>query len=216
MKILELIFGRGRQSKRKTSHTRDTKETRITVNLNIDGEGKSKINTGIGFLDHMLELFSFWGHFDLEIEAKGDLRVDIHHTNEDIGIVLGQAFKKALGNKMGIKRIGSSSVPMEEVTASIAIDICGRASFKLDLLGKAVAYPLASAEEKYKMEYAEHFFEALAQQLGANINIKIENPSQDLHATLEPAFKALGIALDQATQIDPRRKGIPSTKGVID
>lgn len=216
MGILKILFGLRSRGKRRAVVNRNTKETRIALSLTVDGEGRSKINTGIGFLDHMLELFAFWGHFDLEIEAKGDLKVDIHHTNEDIGIVLGQAFKKALGEKIGIKRIGSASVPMEEVTASLAVDICGRASFKMDLLGKAVAHPLAQGEEQYKMEYAEHFFESLAQQLGANINIKIENPSPDLHASLEPAFKALGIALDQATQIDPRRKGIPSTKGVID
>jgi len=216
MEILKKLFGLGKINNRKASRSRNTKETRIALNLTVDGEGKSKINTGVGFLDHMLELFSFWGHFDLEVKAEGDLKVDMHHTNEDIGIVLGQAFKEALGDKAGIRRIGYASVPMEEVTASVAVDICGRASFKLDLLGKAAAYPLAQAEEKYKMEYAEHFFDSLAQQLGANINIKIENPNPDLHASLEPVFKALGIALDQATQIDPRRKGIPSTKGVID
>jgi imidazoleglycerol-phosphate dehydratase len=213
MGLLGKIFGAGPGGRRKVSVSRNTRETRIAVDLTIGGEGKSKIDSGIGFLDHMLELFAFWGHFDLEVKAEGDLKVDIHHTNEDIGIVLGQAFKKALGDKKGIRRIGSASVPMEEVTAGVAVDICGRASFKLDFPGP---HPVASAEEKYSMEYAEHFFESLSQQLGANINIRIENPSRDLHATLEPAFKALGIALDQATQIDPRRKGIPSTKGVID
>ncbi|MDD5116257.1 MAG: imidazoleglycerol-phosphate dehydratase HisB [Candidatus Omnitrophica bacterium] len=214
MGLLGRIFRKGKAGKRRVSVTRNTTETRISVELTVDGEGKSKIKTGVGFLDHMLELFSFWGHFDLEIKAEGDLKVDMHHTNEDIGIVLGQAFKKALGDKAGIKRMGSASVPMEEVTASVAIDICGRSSFKLDL--PVQARGVIRDEEQYKVEYAEHFFESLSQQLGANINIKIENPSPDLHASLEPAFKALGIALDQATQIDPRRKGIPSTKGVID
>ncbi|MBP7836057.1 MAG: imidazoleglycerol-phosphate dehydratase [Candidatus Omnitrophica bacterium] len=197
--------------------TRKTSETEIFIKLNIDGSGESKINSGIGFLDHMLELFAFWGHFDLEITTnRADLKVDIHHTNEDLGIVLGQVFKEGLGDKAGINRLGSMSVPMEDVTANVAIDISGRGSFKLDLLGKAVAYPLAQGEEKYKMEYAEHFFEAFAKQLGMNLNVKIDNPNPDLHATLEPVFKALGKALDIATQIDPRRKGIPSTKGVID
>ncbi len=213
MGLLGKIFGTGVKGKRNAFINRNTKETKIAVDLTVGGEGKSKIDSGIGFLDHMLELFSFWGHFDLEVKAEGDLKVDIHHTNEDIGIVLGQAFKKALGDKKGIRRIGSASVPMEKVTASVAVDICGRASFKLDLPGPD---PVASAEEKYSVEYAEHFFDSLSQQLGANINIKIDNPSHDLHATLEPVFKALGIALDQATQIDPRRKGVPSTKGVID
>jgi len=203
------------ETKRNASVSRPTKETNITVTLNIDGEGKSKINSGIGFLDHMLELFAFWGHFDLEILTKeADLKVDIHHTNEDLGIVLGKAFKEALGDKAGINRIGFASVPMEEVTANVTIDLSGRGSYKVSFpLGNTV---MPAAQEGYEFKYAEHFFEAFAKQLGMNLNIKIENPSLDLHATLEPVFKALGIALDLATQIDPRRKGIPSTKGVID
>ncbi|MFA4989897.1 MAG: imidazoleglycerol-phosphate dehydratase [Candidatus Omnitrophota bacterium] len=204
-------------AQRTAEKTRKTSETEIFIKLNIDGSGVSNINSGIGFLDHMLELFAFWGHFDLEITTnRADLKVDIHHTNEDLGIVLGQVFKEGLGDKTGINRLGSMSVPMEDVTANVAVDISGRGSFKLDLLGKAVAYPLAQGEEKYKMEYAEHFFEAFAKQLGMNLNVKIDNPNPDLHASLEPVFKALGKALDIATQIDPRRKGIPSTKGVID
>jgi imidazoleglycerol-phosphate dehydratase len=196
--------------------TRKTSETEIFIKLNIDGAGESKIGSGIGFLDHMLELFAFWGHFDLEVVTnKADLKVDIHHTNEDLGIVLGQVFKDALGDKSGINRLGSMSVPMEDVTANVAVDISGRGSFKLNLdhsgqLGKP------QAQDGYDIKYAEHFFEAFAKQLGMNLNININNPSVDLHATLEPVFKALGIALDIATQIDPRRKGIPSTKGVID
>jgi len=189
---------------------RKTTETDISIKLNIDGVGKSKVNTGIGFLDHMLELFAFWGFFDLEISAKGDLKVDIHHTNEDIGVVLGQAFKKALDDKKGIKRIGFSSVPMEEVLADVALDINGRGflAFK-----PGSGQPKA---ENYKMEYAQHFLESFAKNLGMNLSVSITWPGNDLHAALEPVFKALGMALDQATQIDPRRKGIPSTKGVID
>jgi len=200
---------------RKAIIKRKTKETDIAVKLIIDGTGKAKISTGIGFLDHMLELFAFWGHFDLEIKlAKGDFQIDIHHTNEDTGLVLGQAFKKALGDKKGINRIGSCAVPMEEVTAIVAADISGRGSFKLNMGQGVFEYPLA--QEGYEFKYAEHFLDAFAKQLGVNLNIKLENPNRDLHATLEPVFKALGIALDQAMQIDPRRKGIPSTKGVID
>lgn len=193
---------------------RETKETNISVKLNIDGSGDSKISSGIGFLDHMLELFAFWGHFDLAVTTNAaDLKVDIHHTNEDLGIVLGQSFKAALGDKAGINRIGSMSVPMEDTTASVAVDISGRGSLKLVLdLSKNIPHP----QDGYDIKYAEHFFEAFAKQLGMNLNINIDNPSVDLHATLEPVFKALGKALDQATQIDPRRKGIPSTKGVID
>jgi len=191
---------------------RKTRETDITVKLNIDGVGKSKIDTGIGFLDHMLELFAFWGFFDLEINAKGDLKVDLHHTNEDIGIVLGQAFKKALGDKKGIKRIGYASVPMEEVVANIVLDVNGRGFlFMPGALGFA-----ADKKNGYEFDYAVHFLDGLAKQVGINLNVELCNAGNDLHATLEPVFKALGIALDQATQIDLRRKCIPSTKGVID
>jgi imidazoleglycerol-phosphate dehydratase len=196
--------------KRTATVKRKTTETDITVKLNVDGFGKNRINTGIGFLDHMLELFAFWGFFDLEISAKGDLKVDIHHTNEDIGLVLGQAFKKALEQKKGIKRIGFAAVPMEEVVGSVILDINGRGFFDLKMEGRV------DKKEGYEIEYAKHFFEGFAKQLGMNLNIRIDSTNLDLHATLEPAFKALGVALDQATQIDPRRKGIPSTKGVID
>ncbi|MBM3246309.1 MAG: imidazoleglycerol-phosphate dehydratase [Candidatus Omnitrophica bacterium] len=200
---------------REATKNRKTKETEITIKLNIDGEGAAKINSKVGFLDHMLELFAFWGHFDLEVNTgAADLKVDIHHTNEDVGILLGQVFKEALADKAGIKRIGFASVPMEDVTASVNVDISGRGSLKLTLGPGAYQQPVD--QEGYELKYAEHFFEAFAKQLGMNLNIKIENPSQDLHATLEPVFKALGKALDEATQIDPRRKGIPSTKGVID
>ncbi len=199
---------------RQAEKERNTKETRIKIKLNIDGEGKSAVKTSVGFLDHMLEIFAFWGHFDLDIQASGDTQVDIHHLNEDIGIVLGQAFKDALGNKEGIRRNGSASFPMEEVTANVTIDISGRGSYKLNMGQTVYAEPVS--KEGYELKYAEHFFESLAKQLGMNLNIKIENPGSDLHATLEPVFKALGKALDEATQIDPRRKGIPSTKGVID
>jgi imidazoleglycerol-phosphate dehydratase len=201
--------------KRIAAIKRKTKETDIAVNLNIDGSGKSKIKTGIGFLDHMLELFAFWGHFDLDVLVKkGDYQIDIHHVNEDAAIVLGQAFKKALGDKEGIRRLGDASVPMEEVTATVTVDISGRGSSKLWIA--KVTYEQFTTQESYEFKYAEQFLDSFAKQLGMNLNIKLENPNKDLHATLEPVFKALGKALDEATQIDPRRKGIPSTKGVID
>jgi len=198
---------------RKSTIQRKTKETRIKLKLNIDGSGKAKINTGIGILDHLLELFAFHGLFDLEISAKGDLKVDLHHTNEDIGIVLGQAFKKALADKKGIRRFGSASVPMEEVVATVTVDISGRGYYRLKTDKGAIAPKIT---EGYVFTDAEHFFDALAKHLGMNLNIKIGPLSPDLHTTLEPAFKALGLALDLASQIDPRRKGVPSTKGVID
>ena len=200
---------------RQVIKNRKSRETDISVNLNIDGEGRSKINSGIGFLDHMLELFAFWGHFDLEITTKeADFKVDIHHANEDLGIVLGQAFKEALGDKAGINRNGFAAVPMEEVTASVTLDISGRGSFKWTW--DQISAVSVNKQEGYEAEYAAHFFDAFAKQLGMNLNIKIENPSIDLHTSLEPVFKALGKALAEAVGIDPRRKGIPSTKGVID
>jgi imidazoleglycerol-phosphate dehydratase len=192
---------------------RKTTETDITVKLNIDGSGKSKVDTGIGILDHMLDLFAFHGLFDLEIKAKGDLKIDIHHTNEDVGIVLGDAFKKALGDKKGIRRAGDSSWPMEDVTAKVDVDISGRGYFK-EVNG--IGHLVIPLQEGYSFDYANHFFEAFAKRLGMNLNIELKSTNNDLHTNLEPVFKALGKALDEATQIDPRRKGVPSTKGVID
>ena len=199
--------------KRSASLKRKTKETDIRVKLNIDGAGTSRINTGIGILDHMLDLFAFHGLFDLQVSATGDFKIDIHHTNEDIGIVMGEAFKKALGDKKGIKRFGYSSVPMEDVVANVVVDLSGRGHFKLST-GQTKALP--KAQEGYAFKDLEHFFESFAKHLGANLNITINPISEDLHTTMEPVFKSLGIALDQATQIEPRRKGVPSTKGVID
>ena len=202
--------------KRTATVRRKTKETDITVKLIIDGSAKTKINTGIGILDHMLELFAFHGLFDLEISAKGDLKIDIHHTNEDIGIVLGDAFKKALADKKGIKRFGFASVPMEDVVADVVVDISGRGFFKQVTGVSPGAYNETKDEERYSFTYANHFFESLAKKMGMNLSIKLLGSNSDLHTNLEPVFKALGKALDEATQIDPRRKGIPSTKGVID
>jgi len=201
---------------------RKTNETEISAILDIDGTEKRKIKTGIGLLDHMLDLFAYWGHFDLELVVNwGDFDIDIHHTNEDIGIVLGQVFKKALGDKAGINRIGSASVPMEEVTASVAVDISGRGNFHIDYDTHSEAFSklshsAADKKNEYDLTYAHHFFESFAKHLGMNLNIKVDPINPDLHTTLEPIFKAFGISLDQATQIDPRRLGVPSTKGVID
>jgi len=204
--------------KRIATIKRKTKETKISLKLNIDGTGKTEINTGIGILNHMLELFAFHGLFDLEIIAKGDLKVDIHHTNEDIGIVLGDVFKEALGDKKGIARSASVSWPMEDVLATVAVDISGRGFFKFcGLEGKDIGQTFAVGDkEGYELNDATHFFDSFAKHLGMNLNIKVTPLNYDLHTTLEPIFKALGKALDQATQIDPRRRGIPSTKGIID
>lgn len=202
---------------RKASVNRKTRETQIGVKLNIDGKGKTGINTGIGILDHMLELFAFHGLFDLEISAKGDLKVDIHHTNEDIGIVLGEAFKQALKDKRGIKRFGSASVPMEEVLANVAVDISGRGFLELNMeSNKRTNRTISRESQGYNQKDAEHFFDALAKHLGMNLNIEAGPYNPDLHTTLEPIFKALGLSLCQATRIEPRRMGVPSTKGIID
>lgn len=199
--------------KRSAIVNRKTKETEITVKINIDGRGKTKIDTGIGLLDHMLELFAFHGLFDLEIKAKGDLKVDIHHTNEDIGLVMGQAFKKALGDKKGIRRFASASAPMEDAIANVIVDISGRGFFQ----GIKLNSPISSGNmEGYSFEDINHFLEALAKNIGLNLNVKLDSSNMDLHTNIEPIFKALGVALDQAIQIDPRRRGVPSTKGVID
>ena len=200
--------------KRKIKIERKTKETQISCALNIDGKGQTQIDTGIGLLDHMIELFIFHGLFDLKLKViKSDLKVDLHHTNEDVGIVLGQAFKKALGRMQGISRFGFASVPMEDVLARVTLDISGRGYLRLKT-GKGVVAP--KLEQGYAFTDVEHFFEGFAKHLGMNLNISVDPLSPDLHTTLEPIFKALGLALDQATQIDPRRKGIPSTKGIID
>jgi len=194
---------------------RKTRETDITVKLGIDGTGRNKIDTGIGILDHMLELFAFHGFFDLEIKAQGDLKVDKHHTNEDIGLVLGEAFKKGLSDKKGIRRFGFAQVPMEEVIGSVVLDINGRGWFGLTA-GSGDDSSDNGDKDGYSLKDAEHFFDAFAKHLGMNLNIRIDPVSPDLHASLEPVFKALGLALEQAVSRDPRRKGIPSTKGVID
>ncbi len=199
---------------------RKSKETEIKAELNVDGKGETRIKTPIGLLDHMLELFSFHGYFDLKLEVKGDTHIDIHHTNEDIGIVLGKIFKKALGEKEGIRRFGSAFAPMEATLGHSVVDISGRGYSKLSLHGShAVKIPEINKEDNYTFQHLEHFLESLAHQLGANIIVTINNPSDsaDLHTVMETVFKSLGMALDQATQIDPRREGaVPSTKGIID
>ncbi len=204
-------------SERKAVFERKSKETEIKAELNIDGQGKTKIKTNIGILDHMLELFCFHGLFNLNLDVgKADLEIDIHHTNEDIGIVLGKTFKKSLGEKEGIKRFGSASAPMESTFAQCTIDISGRGYFTLKL-GQGEIIPNIKEEDGYNFSYLEHFMESFAHNIGATIIIELKNVSEDLHTNLESAFKAFGLALDQATQVDPRRKGaVPSTKGIID
>ena len=221
-------------SDRSATIERKSKETHIKAVLNIDGRGdRCEIKTGIGFLDHMIELFAFHGLFDLELDViKSDTQIDIHHTNEDIGIVLGKAFKQALAEKSGIRRFGCAGAPMEATIARAIVDISGRGYFKLNLEddrvvrikdvvdlndARAAMKGMAGGDSEYSLSYLEHFMESLAHAMGATISITIQNVSDDIHTNVEAAFKALGLALDEATRIDPRREGIvPSTKGIID
>ena len=200
---------------RKADVERKSKETQIKAVLNVDGTGKAKIKTPIGFLDHMLELFTFHGYFDIDLTVSGDTHIDIHHTNEDIGIVLGKAFKKALGEeKSGIKRFGYAFAPMEATVGRCVIDISGRGFFKFNSTSQM---PAQKGTDGYEFSHFEHFMESFALNLGATLSFTLQNPSDDLHTNLETMFKSLGLALDQATTIDPRREGqVPSTKGIID
>jgi imidazoleglycerol-phosphate dehydratase len=190
---------------------RKTKETNIALTFNIDGEGKCRISTGIPFLDHMLTLFSKHGLFDLILKAEGDLDVDIHHTNEDIGLCLGDALKTALGEKVGIHRFGFAFVPMDEALTRVVLDISGRASFYFDSKSNL---PAPLEKDKYDWQNLKHFFNSFTQQAGLNLQISVLR-GEDFHHILESMFKALGKALDEATNIDKRIKGVPSTKGTL-
>ncbi len=204
-------------TKRTAELERKSKETQIKVALNIDGTGKTKIKTPIGFLDHMLELFAFHGYFDLDLNVSGDTHIDIHHTNEDIGIALGKAFKKALGEeKAGIKRFGWAFAPMEATVCRCVVDISGRGYYKFNFPLNYIT-GLLKDQDGYTFSHMEHFMESFAHNLGATLSFTLQNPSGDLHTNLETVFKSLGLALDMATTVDPRRVGkVPSTKGIID
>lgn len=202
--------------KRSAVIERKSRETEIRAKLNLDGTGKCHIITQIGFLDHMLELFAFHGFFDLSIDVKkADLKIDIHHTNEDLGIVLGKLFTKALDEKRGIKRFGTGFSCMESTLGRTALDISGRGYLTMNLEKPATGE--VKDQEGYSVKYLEHFLESFAHNLGATVNVKVENTDEDLHTNVETIFKSLGQALDQATMIDPRRPDdVPSTKGIID
>ncbi len=187
---------------------RVTRETRIRLSLEIDGKGEANICTSVPFLDHMLNLFARHGLFDLEVEAQGDIDIDFHHTVEDIGIVLGEALKQALGAKEGLRRYGQASLPMDETLASVAVDLSGR-----PYLVYNVRLPKVKIGE-FDVELAREFFQALTNNLAANIHINVMY-GDNVHHILEACFKALARALDQATQLDPRIAGVLSTKGKL-
>ena len=188
--------------------SRKTKETDISVSLNIDGAGKAQINTGVGFFDHMLEGFSKHGFFDLKLQCEGDLEVDCHHTIEDCGIVLGNAIKEAVGDKKGIKRFGSCILPMDETLVLCAIDLSGRPYLVFD--GEFTADRVGYMDT----EMVKEFFYAISYSTGMNLHIKVLNPGNN-HHMIVAIFKAFARALDEATTYDPRITDILSTKGSL-
>ena len=198
-----------KQVRNSTIH-RKTRETDIQISFSVDGQGVSKSKTGLPFLDHMLELFAKHGLFDVQVKAKGDLEVDIHHTNEDTGIVLGAALAKALGDKKGIRRYGFWSLPMDEVLVRVSLDISGRPSLFIHQ-ADGVTF---SRLENYSFHDAMEFMRAFCHHAGINMHIEIVK-GKDSHHIIEGVFKCFSKALDLATQIDPRVQGVPSTKGLI-
>ena len=194
---------------RKSSVKRKTTETNIKINFSIDGKGKGSINTQMPFLDHMLTLFTKHGLFDLYIDASGDLEVDYHHTVEDIGIVMGQAITRAVGEKRGIKRYGSAEIPMDETLASVALDLSGR-----PYLIYNVSLPRKVRIKEFDPDLIEDFFQAIVNNSGVTLHINLQY-GRNIHHIFEAIFKAFGRALDEATTIDSRIKGVPSTKGKL-
>ena len=191
--------------------TRNTQETRISVRLKLDGNGKASVMTGLPFLDHMLTLVATHGRFDLAVKAKGDLDVDIHHTNEDVGLVLGQAVREALGSHAGINRFGWCYVPMEEALARVVLDISGRP--KLVIRDKRrSARPLRGSGTVYQWHDLEHWFESFTRTAKITMHIDLF-AGEEFHHTCEAVFKAFARALAQAVSRDPRMKGVPSSKG---
>ena len=197
-----------RSNGRSASVTRTTKETSIELSLNVDGTGRYDISTGVPFLNHMLELFTRHGFFDLTIRASGDIEVDDHHTVEDVGLTLGQAFRDALGAKEGLRRFGEATVPLDEALVQVVVDLSGR---------PFLAYDLKTRQTRigsFDVELVHDFLLALVNQLGANLHVRMlagRNP----HHIIEAAFKGFARAMDLATQRDPRVVGVLSTKGTL-
>ena len=202
--------------KRTAEIQRKTKETNIRLKLNLDGSGKSNIKTGIGFFDHMLDLFAKHGLFDLAVAARGDTHVDAHHTVEDVGICLGQAIKKALGNKYSIERYSCVTLPMDEALAEVVIDISGRPhlTYKVDFSKKSHLAYLKKNTVKIDFEVVKEFFEAVVINGLMTIHVNLVRGS-NTHNIIESIFKAFAVALSKACAVNPRKKGVPSTKGVL-
>lgn len=193
---------------RTSSITRETKETKITVTLDLDGTGKADISTGIGFFDHMLEGFAKHGFFDLTVKAEGDLQVDPHHTVEDVGIVIGQAVRQAADDKKGIQRFGHFILPMDDALALCAVDLGGRAYFDMD------AAFAAERVGSFETQLVREFFYAVSANAQMNLHLRLLAGIND-HHKIEALFKAFGKALDMATEYDARINGVLSTKGAL-
>lgn len=188
---------------------RKTSETEIEIEVNLDGTGKAEIDTPIPFLSHMLEQLPRHGMFDLKVKAKGDIQIDGHHTTEDTAIVLGKALLQALGDRRGIRRYGSATLPMDEALVTVALDLSGRAYFVWRV-------PMPKAKiGTWDSELAEVFFEGLCRSLQCNLHVHL-HAGDNLHHIVEISFKALARALRQASELDPRSNSIPSTKGSLD
>ena len=193
---------------RAASVERRTRETEIAISLSLDGSGRSDVSTGVPFLDHMLDSFARHGFFDLKVAARGDLHIDDHHTVEDVGIVLGRAFRQALGDRSGIRRFGEATVPLDEALCSAIVDISGRAY---------LAYDITFKHERvgnFQTELVHDFMKALSDEVGMNLHLRLAS-GRNPHHIIEAAFKALARAMDQATAIEPRIIGALSTKGTL-
>ncbi len=190
--------------------SRVTKETDVFVRIDIDGSGKCDVNTGLGFLDHMIQQLSSHGLFDIKVSANGDTHIDDHHTNEDIGIAIGQALSKALGDRLGIKRFGHFLAPLDEALIQVVVDCSGRPhlSFELDIPSQKIG--------TYDTELVKEFFAAVASNSGLTLHIR-QLAGTNSHHIVEATFKSFARALRMSTEIDPRRSGqIPSSKGVLE
>jgi imidazoleglycerol-phosphate dehydratase len=187
---------------------RKTKETAIRISLNLDGTGKTEISTGIGFFDHMLNLTAVHGFFDLTVKAKGDLEVDYHHTVEDVGLVFGDTFNQALGDRKGIRRFGHAVTPMDDALSAVTVDLSNRPYLVFN-------FPTgAPSESNFSLSTAKEFFRAFVNKSGMNLHINVFYGDNE-HHLLESIFKALGRALDQASAFDQRIKNVRSSKGSL-
>jgi imidazoleglycerol-phosphate dehydratase len=193
---------------RQAQINRDTQETQISVKLNLDGSGRAKLASGIPFLDHMLDQIARHGLVDLEVKAKGDLHIDAHHTVEDIGITLGQAFAKAIGDKKGVRRYGHAYVPLDEALSRVVIDLSGRPG--LEMSGKFTRARVGD----FDVDLVREFFQGFVNH--ALVTLHLDNlKGVNTHHQVETLFKAFGRALRMAVELDPRVKGVPSTKGKL-